>query len=99
MTIFAGGDALLIVAIAAAVAILAGELLFRRAGEQSVLLYSGVGTLSGIFWVFAGVALLLGGFTLVGFGAIAIAVYMARGNYERFQQEGSVRELIPNRLQ
>jgi len=88
---------LLTVLVAIGVALALGHLAFSSRGDSSVMWYSAYGTLSMSFGILLGVFLILGGFMRTGVIVVAVAYFLARGNFERFQSERDMRAKAANR--
>ena len=82
-------NTLLMVLIPLGVAIAIGRLLHSQADGPSVTLWAAFGTLSTMFWVVAGVFMIVGGFTIGGVIVVIVGVYLASGNYQRYKEERS----------
>jgi len=48
----------------------------------------------GTFWTLVGVFMIIGGLQIIGGLIIAVAWYLARGNYKRYKQEGGLRAAL-----
>jgi len=55
---------------------------------------SAYGTVVGTFWTLVGVFMIIGGLQIIGGLIIAVAWYLARGNYKRYKQEGGLRAAL-----
>lgn len=58
-----------------------GNVLFERRHGQARELSAGFSVLTSLFWLSAGIFAVIGGFYLAGMIVIALAFYLARGNY------------------
>ena len=89
-------NSLLMILVPIAVALAVGHLLFRRRGSGAVAATSAYGTVMGSFWTLVGVFMIIGGLQIIGGLVVAIAWYLARGNYKRYKEEGGLRAALAN---
>jgi len=88
-------NSLLMILVPIGVAFAAGHLLFQRRGSGAVAAAtSAYGTVMGTFWTLVGVFMIIGGLQIIGGLIIAVAWYLARGNYKRYKQEGGLRAAL-----
>jgi len=87
-------NSLLMILVPIGVAFAAGHLLFQRRGSGAVAATSAYGTVMGTFWTLVGVFMIIGGLQIIGGLIIAVAWYLARGNYKRYKQEGGLRAAL-----
>jgi len=81
-------NSLLMILVPIGVAFAAGHLLFQRRGSGAVAATSAYGTVMGTFWTLVGVFMIIGGLQIIGGLIIAVAWYLARGNYKRYKAGG-----------
>ncbi|WP_157884853.1 hypothetical protein [Halorubrum aethiopicum] len=89
-------NSLLMILVPIGVAFAVGHLLFRQRGAGAVAATAGYGTVTGVFWTLVGVFMIVGGLQIIGGLIIAIAWFLTRGNYRRFQKEGGLRAILAN---
>lgn len=84
----------LLVVMAVLVAIVIGEMVFRRYPNSGGLLYNLMGVFGGLFWVLVGAFLALGGYLILGFVVMIIGFVIHRSNYKQSREAVSGRKYL-----